>query len=282
MFNKPILLVAIIGAVALYLGLSGHKMDNGSLAVMQSQPVAQSMPAAVPVAQMVAMPMQGQQPEQPVQQMMTQPQTAAEQAALAPTSPNTTDPVPANFIPRKLKVFEGHWQGMDGRLMTIELARKLRFPVGLQGILLGEVTLNAANSGLMAGDVIIKIDGTPVATMEQFQEVTRQGLLRNESQITAIRKEGRTFRTLTLTIRDERALGFVQLEGAPMIQPGDPRPHPYRGPCTDCHTVGTGFELAPDPDLISLPPPVITRRTADTGISPHEDRGPCEACHVIR
>lgn len=280
MFNKYILLVAVIGAAALYLGLSGHKMDNGSTtaAVVQSSPAVQAMPVAAPVAQFVAMPAAAPMP----QQMIQQPQTAAEQAALGPTTPNTSDPVPANYIPPKLKVFEGHWQGMDGRLMTIELARKLKFPVGLQGILLGEVTLNAATSGLLAGDVIIKLDGTPVATMEEFQEISRQAMNRTEAQITVIRKEGRTFRTMTLTLRADRALGFVQVEGAPMIQPGDPRPHPYRGPCTDCHTVGTGFELAPDPDLISLPPPVITRKTADTGISPHEDRGPCEACHVIR
>jgi membrane-associated protease RseP (regulator of RpoE activity) len=194
-------------------------------------------------------------------------------------------PLP-NFVPRKLKVFEGHWQGMDGRLMTEELARKLNYPRGVQGVLLGEVTLNAAFSGLLGGDVIVRIDDTPVSNMEDFQAATRNVANRSEARISVIRKDNRpgapVLRKLTIVLRAaEGGLGFAQLEGAPMILPGDPRPHGYRGACTDCHPVGQGFELAPDPDLISLPPPAITRNAVTRGVSPHEVRGPCEACHVI-
>ena len=256
---KALSLVAIVSVVAVYLGLT-------------DRPSVVSPPPAVvpaPVAFTVAAP------------MVPPPQTFQEPAALGPTTPNTADPVPSNFIPRRLKVFEGHWQGLDARLLTVELARKLKFPLGLRGVLLGEVTLNAVDAGLMAGDVITKLEEFPITTMEEFQEASRMVMNRNEAKLTVMRKEGSAFRTLGLTLRAERGLGFVQVEGAPMIKPGDPRPHPYRGPCTDCHTVGTGFELAPDPDLISLPPPVISRKTANDGISPHEDRGPCEACHVI-
>ncbi len=196
------------------------------------------------------------------------------------------EPSPPNYIPRNLKLFEGHWQGMDGRLMTDELARKLRFPRGLQGILLGEVTLNAARSGLLGGDVVIKVDGVPVPTIEEWQRVSREAANRTESLLTILRKEGGrnslVMRTLNLVLRAEDTLGFVQVEAAPMILPGDPRPHVDRGPCTNCHPIGKGLELTPDPDLISLPPPVISQRQVAKVGSPHENRGPCEACHVIQ
>ena len=201
--------------------------------------------------------------------------------------PSALDSPLPNFVPRKLKVFEGHWQGMDGRLMTEELARKLNYPRGLQGVLLGEVTLNAAFSGLLAGDIIVKIDDAPVTDMESFKTASRTVANRSEARISLLRKDNRpgapVLRKLVVVLREaEGGLGFAQLEGAPMVQAGDPRPHGYRGACTDCHPIGQGFELTPDPDLISLPPPAITRDVAARGVSSHEVRGPCEACHVIR
>lgn len=191
-----------------------------------------------------------------------------------------------NYMARKLKVFEAHWQGLDGRLMTGELARKLSFPAGTRGLLVGEVTLNAALSGVLAGDVVTKVEETPVVTVEDFHMGTRQIASRNEGRLTVLRKDsgpqGPILRTMVLVIRAEGGLGFAQMEGAPMILPGDPRPHSYRGPCTECHPIGKGFELTPDPDLISLPPPQITRDAVAKAMSPHENRGPCEACHLIK
>lgn len=225
----------------------------------QMAPIA--MPAAMPVP--VAMP------------------------APAVVQPLATDPEAPNFIPRKLQVFEGHWQGLDGRLMTGELAKKLNYPKEIQGVLLGEVTLNAANSGLLGGDIIVRIEDIPVTNMENFQAATREVANRAEVRISVLRKESRpgmpaVLRKLTVVLRDPAGLGFAQLEGAPMILAGDPRPHGYRGACTDCHPIGQGFELAPDPDLISLPPPPLGREIVAQGTSPHEIRGPCEACHVIK
>ena len=236
--------------------------------------------------------------------------------AMTVALPVAADAVPAgepalpNYVARKLKVFEGHWQGMDGRLLTDELASKLNYPRGLQGVLLGEVTLNAAATGLLGGDVIVMIEDMPVTSMEGFQAATREVANRSEARVTVLRKDNRpgagpaavrsagrrqqrweplagvagaaVLRKLTMVVRAEGGLGFAQLEGAPMILPGDPRPHGYRGPCTECHPVGQGFELTPDPDLISLPPPAITREVAAQPSGAHESRGPCEACHVIK
>jgi hypothetical protein len=125
-----------------------------------------------------------------------------------------------------------------------------------------------------------------VPTIEEWQRVSREVANRTEALLTILRKEGGrsslVMRTLNLVLRAEDTLGFVQVEAAPMILPGDPRPHVDRGPCTSCHPIGKGLELTPDPDLISLPPPVISQRQAAQLGSPHENRGPCEACHVIQ
>ncbi|MFN3076723.1 MAG: magnetosome magnetite formation protein MamP [Alphaproteobacteria bacterium] len=194
---------------------------------------------------------------------------------------------PPNYVPRTVQVFEAHWQGLDGRLLTGEIRRKLRFPDTLRGVLVGEVTLNAAASGVLAGDVIVMVENQPVATVEEFQRATRLVKDRREARLTVMRKRaadaagGIALSQMTLVLRGEPDLGFAQVEGAPMILPGAERPHSYRGACTNCHAVGRGFELTPDPDLITLPPAPITADVATRGMRPHEDRGPCEACHVI-
>jgi hypothetical protein len=198
-------------------------------------------------------------------------------------------PKPPNFIPDAVQIYEAHWQGMDVRLLTAELRRKLRYPQQLEGILVGEVTMNAARSGLLGGDVIVAVEGQAVKTLEAFQEATRAVAGDRQATLAVLRKTGprnqagnrTTMIRLTLVLVDSRTLGFAQVEGAPMIKAGDPRPHPDRGPCTQCHAVGTGFELAPDPDLITLPPPALSRDIVAKGSRPHEDRGPCQACHIV-
>ncbi len=235
-------------------------------------------PAALPVAQPVEI-----SPQAAIRPDQQAPQAAVQ--ANPRTAPQTG--TPGNFIPKKIALSEAHWQGMDTMRLTSELRRKLRFPRGLKGILIDEVTLNAAKSGFLAGDVIVQVNNDRVTTLEEFQQSSRK--VRNLSQVplTVLRKTDQTqngrfaITRMTLLLRGEPDLGFAQVEAAPMIAPGDGRPHPYRGSCTGCHTIGKGFELTPDPDLIILPPPVITKATADKGVSPHLDRGPCIACHTI-
>ncbi len=204
-----------------------------------------------------------------------------------PFQPETAAQVPPNYLPAKIELYEAHWQGLDARKLDAELRKKLKFTPGLKGLLVGEVSLAAGDSGMLAGDVIVEVNGNPVATLEEFQRQTR--LVRDEqtAKVKVHRKidemrDGRyVMRRLVLVIRGEPDLGMAQVEGAPMITAGDPRPHSYRGPCTDCHTIGTGFELTPDPDLITLPPPPITQAVATSGQMPHRNRGPCVACHVV-
>ncbi len=202
---------------------------------------------------------------------------------------NLAAPGSGNFIPSRMKLYEAHWQGMDVMKLTAELRQQLGYPRGMQGVIINEVTLNAALSGMLGGDIIVAIKDMPVTDLESFVEASRQVKNLRHAAVTVMRKgeekdsNGRyVMHRMVYIIRARLELGFAQAEGAPMILPGDPRPHAYRGPCTDCHTIGDGSFTMPDPDLIILPPPDITQQQVQNGDMPHNDRGPCVACHKIR
>lgn len=194
---------------------------------------------------------------------------------------------PQNYVGPDIQLSEAHWQGMDAGPLDREVKRKLNYPLALRGVLVKEVTLNAARSGLLAGDVIVTVEGEPVTTLEEFQRQTRVLRNRRHARLTALRKGARendgrfAMNRVSLVLEADSALGFAQVESAPMILPGDIPPHPRRGACTRCHAIGKGFELTPDPDLITLPPPPVSEAVVAGGRSVHRDRGPCVACHVI-
>ena len=202
---------------------------------------------------------------------------------------NLAAPGSGNFIPSKMKLYEAHWQGMDVMKLTAELRQQLGYPRGMQGVIINEVTLNAALSGMLGGDIIVAIKDMPVTDLETFVHATRQVKNLRHAAVTVMRqgkerdRNGRyVMHRMVYIIRAQLELGFAQAEGAPMILPGDPRPHAYRGACTECHTIGDGTFTMPDPDLIILPPPPISTDQVQQGDRPHRDRGPCIACHEVR
>jgi membrane-associated protease RseP (regulator of RpoE activity) len=200
---------------------------------------------------------------------------------------NIAPPNSGIFMARDIALYEGHWQGMDVMLLDAELRQKLRYPKGLRGVIINEVTLNAALSGMLGGDIIIAIDGNPITDLESFKRETYRMRLRNHAPIKILRKsDGMNdnryiMNQMVFVLRARGELGFAQMESAPMIMPGEPRPHPDRGPCTKCHSIGDGRFTMPDPDLITLPPPRIKAEDVDANRSPHGDRGPCLACHQL-
>lgn len=181
----------------------------------------------------------------------------------------------ASYVDPNMQLSEAHWQGMEALPLSSELKKKLKLPTRLEGLLIDEVSLQAARSGLMAGDVLVAVDSRPVRTLEDLLRESKRVQTREKVVLTAYRKE--EWQTFTLSVAKGDNLGFVQVEAAPMIVAGDIRPHPYRGPCTTCHAIGTAAQMMPDPDLIILPPPPIR---ADARM-PHQDRGPCRVCHPI-
>lgn len=177
------------------------------------------------------------------------------------------------FIPPNLQWAEAHWQGMEGIPLTVELKKKLKLPMDLKGVLLDETTLAAAEAGLRAGDILVEINGNAVTTLEEVLRESKRVKRQKRVPLT-VQRSGRLYRVV-LSVPDE--LGFAQVETAPMILSGDIAPHPYRGPCTHCHAIGTGGHMVPDPDLVTLPAPTIRANMPP----PHQDRGACEACHII-
>ncbi len=181
--------------------------------------------------------------------------------------------VPQAYVAPDIQLAEAHWQGLEAIPLTLEVKKKLNLPLALRGVLLDETTLEAARSGLRAGDVLVAINGNEVTTLEGVLQESRRVKRQKRATLTVWRS-GRLL-PIVLTVPDE--LGFAQVETAPMILSGDVAPHPYRGSCTQCHAIGTGGHMVPDPDLVTLPAPTIRANVP----RPHQDRGPCEACHII-
>ncbi|MBF0184926.1 MAG: magnetochrome domain-containing protein [Magnetococcales bacterium] len=177
------------------------------------------------------------------------------------------------FMNPKARLAEGHWKGLEALPLSVELKKKLRLPMELEGLLVDEVTLNAAAAGLLAGDVILAVNSQRIRTLEELKAATLRIQLAKSATITVYRA-GKVQNFLLVA---KNSLGQAQVETAPMILPGEIMPHPYRGPCTQCHAIGTTGHIVPDPDGIVLPPPAIRAGTP----APHKDRGPCQACHQI-
>ncbi|MBF0339547.1 MAG: magnetochrome domain-containing protein [Magnetococcales bacterium] len=177
------------------------------------------------------------------------------------------------FLNPKAKLSEGHWKGLEALPLSMELKKKLKLPLELEGLLIDEVTLNAAEAGLLAGDVLVAVNGKPVRTLEDLVTESRRVQMAKSASMLIYRK-GKMQQFMLVA---KNNLGYAQVETAPMILPGEIMPHPYRGPCTQCHAIGTTGHIVPDPDGIILPPPPIRVNA----VAPHKDRGPCQACHII-
>lgn len=171
---------------------------------------------------------------------------------------------------------EGHWLGMELIPITPELAQEYNLPAGVTGLLVDEVTLEAAESGLLAGDVLQSVNNYQVKTLEDFAQATR----RVESLPAASLGVLRNGKPMEITLRSSwYKLGVAQNEAAQPIQPGAISPHKSRGrPCTDCHIImKNGGQLQTDAgDILPVPPPLTRNATP-----PHSFRGLCNTCHSI-
>jgi hypothetical protein len=170
---------------------------------------------------------------------------------------------------------EGHWNGMELLEIVPELAREYKLPAGLTGLLVDEVSLEAAESGLLAGDVVFQIGELLVSTLHDVLNATYQVRNAVESPLGIVRNGQRRM----ISLRAGRALGFAMFEAASPIAPGAISPHKRMGlACTDCHIImSTGGQLAIDAgDIMPSPPPIA----ADAS-PPHGNRGPCNTCHRV-
>ncbi len=193
----------------------------------------------------------------------------------AAVNPNTfQQPVKT---PEKV-LHEGHWIGLEVVPLTSTIARANHIPSTISGVLIDEVTLLAAEVGLMAGDVITAINGYAVQDLNSFKLATKQ-VANSQQAIVSLYRNG-SYTDMKVYSTEE--LGVAQMEAAPMIVATDRSPHGYYGPCDRCHTisktsVNTG-QLGKDAGdvLTKVAPPI------EMGMKPpHGDRGRCTNCHKI-
>ncbi len=173
---------------------------------------------------------------------------------------------------------EAHWIGLEAGPLVPAVAKANNIPPEVSGVFVDEVTLVAADAGLLAGDVITAVNGNNVSDLRSFKNATRQVAQANQTQVTIYRRNA--YKNIIVSSPDE--LGFAQVEGAPMILATDRAPHGNYGPCDKCHTIAPGRtnlnQMAKDlGDILSKTAPNIKKGTPP----PHGNRGPCFKCHVL-
>ncbi len=173
---------------------------------------------------------------------------------------------------------EAHWIGLEVGPLSAAVAKANNIPSTITGVLVDEVTLVSADAGLLAGDIITAINGTPLSDLTSFKEATRQVAQASQADVSIYRNGAN--KTIRITATD--VLGLAQVEGAPMILATDRPPHGYYGPCDKCHSIAPGGtnlnQMAKDMgDVLSRTAPNIKMGTPP----PHRDRGTCTHCHVL-
>jgi hypothetical protein len=158
---------------------------------------------------------------------------------------------------------------------TAALAKNLKLPQSLQGVIIDDVSLPADLHGFRAGDVVMSVDEIPTPNLLSFIQAADRVRERRSVELQIFRQG--EIRELALTALFER-LGTANGETPGMIGASARSPHPYQGPCTMCHKVGSTGALAFDQgDTVARGAPAIDLATP----APHRDRGSCSACHQI-
>ncbi len=199
------------------------------------------------------------------------------QATVA-TKPGATLLTPREQNAAGKKLVEGHWLGLEVISLTPELATLYQVPTGESGVLVDEITLESAESGILAGDLLQSIDGRRTTDLRTFLSATERVQEKERAELGVNRRGSKM--TFVLEVHNTATLGFAQMEAAQPIQPGALSPHRSRGrPCTDCHLImQSGGQLAIDAGDIVPNPPAITRGAQAL----HGNRGECSACHVVK
>ncbi len=193
-------------------------------------------------------------------------------------SPAAVLPSPRDQNAAGNEFIEGHWLGLEVITLAPELAREYGVPRGETGVLVDEITLEAAESGILAGDMVQSIGEHPTPDLKAFFLATQRMREQGQAQV-GISRRGRKM-AFVIEARNTKQLGFAQMEAAQPIMPGSISPHRSRGrPCTDCHIImRTGGQLPTDAgDILPNPPPIARDAKA-----PHGNRGRCSTCHVVR
>ena len=193
-------------------------------------------------------------------------------------NPTDTPPKATNFKFMKKYLVEGHWIGLEVGPLTPALATANGIPSNVKGVLVDEVTLLSADSGILAGDVITAINNFEIGDLFAFKAATSPIAMSKEATVTVFRAG--TYNKIA--VRSTEVLGIAQMEGAPMIRANSASPHSYYGPCEKCHAISkrgrNAGQMAKDGgDILAKTAPPIR-----WGMKPpHANRGTCTNCHTI-
>ena len=208
------------------------------------------------------------------------PAETAEAAAMNPANdraPVGNLPSPKEQGAAHKELVEGHWLGMELIPLVPELAKEFGIAPDQKGLLVDEISLESAESGILAGDMVVGVEGFATPDLASFTEATRRVKNARKARVQVSRRG----KVMEFTFISDRSLGFSQNEAAQPIRPGALAPHRKRQqgkPCTACHIImNTGGQLPTDAGDILPSPPPITKGA----VAPHEYRGKCNNCHVM-
>lgn len=237
-------------------------------------------PNEAPVAGQVGLPQDRMNQQNATGQMDKANQMGAppvNQGAMVAAPPNQNARVQPIAVP-DMALQEGHWIGLEVISLTPAIAKANSLPPEVAGVLIDEVTLLAAEVGLLAGDVITAVNDKKVVDLKSFWQATKDLGQSNRATVSVFSGGNNK----NIVVFSTEALGMAQMEAAPMILATDKSPHGYYGPCDKCHAISktplnTG-QLAKDQgDILTKAAPVIRK-----GIpAPHRRRGTCTSCHVV-
>jgi len=241
----------------------GYRVREAPQAALPSIPTGSATPATATPAANAA-------------QVAAGPPAAVTPAGMAAAPPALVSPRDQNAAGKEF--IEGHWLGLEVIPLTPELAKEYGIPNGEAGVLVDEITLESAESGILAGDMVQSVDGRPTPDLRAFF-LTTQRVQEQERAAVVVSRRGEKM-TFFMEARNTKILGFAQMEAAQPIRPGALSPHrARRKACTECHIImQTGGQLPTDAgDIVTNPPPIAKDTTV-----PHQYRGQCARCHVIR
>jgi hypothetical protein len=160
--------------------------------------------------------------------------------------------MPEPPVVKDVMVQEGHWLGLEVITLTPELAAANKIQENVEGVLVDEVTLLSARSGLLAGDVIVGIDGNRVRDLSEFLITTKMVKDMRHTNITIFRNGnyndkyyGQCDRCHEIAPKNTtvnkaelgKDLGDTLAQAPPSINIASPLPHRYRGVCQNCHEI---------------------------------------------
>ena len=72
---------------------------------------------------------------------------------------------------------EGEWLGLEVAPITSLTASQYNLPQRLQGVVIPDAEAQAAAAGILAGDVVLSVNGQPTRNIREFLAATNHGRL---------------------------------------------------------------------------------------------------------